>query len=78
MFYLTFIIIGREDYNGNPIAVNVPTGVMMQAFMVNIINNNIVECIERFNVRIISVTTCGVAIGNDNMSEVIITDDDGK
>ena len=50
----------------------------MQAFMVNIINNNIVECIDRFNVRIISVTTCGVAIGNDNMSEVIITDDDSK
>ena len=50
----------------------------MQTFMINIINNNIAECVERFNVRIISVTTCGVTIGNNNMSEVIITDDDSK
>ena len=50
----------------------------MQTFMINIVNNNVKECIESFNVRIISVTTCGVAIGNNNMSEVIITDDDSK
>ena len=58
--------------------VNVPAGVMMHPFMINIINLNVVECIERFTVRIISVTTCGVTIGSDNMSEVIITDDDSK
>ena len=70
--------IGSEDYNGGPKVVNVPAGVMMQIFMINIIDNNIEECIERFNVRIISVTTCGVVVGNNNMSEVIITDDDSK
>ena len=50
----------------------------MQTFLINIINNSIDECIENFNVRIISVTTCGVTVGNNNMSEVIITDDDSK
>ena len=70
--------IGSEDYNGSSKAVNVPPGVMMQTFMINIIDNNIEECIERFNVRIISVTTCRVTVGNNNISEVIITDDDSK
>ena len=50
----------------------------MQTFMINIIDNNIDECIERFNVRIISVSTCGVAVGNNDISEVIIRDDDSK
>ena len=58
--------------------VDVPAGMMFQTFMITIINNNIVECIERFNVRIISVTTCGVTVGNVNMSEVLITDDNSK
>ena len=70
--------IGSKDYNGSPKVVNVPAGVMMQTFMLNIIDNNIEECIERFNVRIISVTTCGVTVGSNNISEVIITDDDSK
>ena len=46
--------------------------------MISIINNSIVECIERFNAMITSVTTCGVTIGTNIMSEVVITDDDGK
>ena len=58
--------------------INVTTGVVTQTFMINIINNNVVECVERFNVRITSVTTCGVTIGTNNMSEVVITDDDSK
>ena len=45
--------------------------------MISIINNSIVECIETFNVMITSVTTCGVTIGTNNMSEVVITDNDG-
>ena len=70
--------IGSEDYNGSSKVVNVPAGVMMHTFLINIINNDIEECIESFNVRIISVTTCGVVVGNNNISEVIITDDDSK
>ena len=58
--------------------VNVPAGVTTQPLAINIIDNNITECNEAFNVTIVSVTTCGVTIGSNNISEVMITDDDGK
>ena len=50
----------------------------MQTFTINIIDNDIVECNETFNVTMMSVTTCGVTIGSNRISEVIIRDDDGK
>ena len=58
--------------------VNVTAGVMTQSFTVPIVDNNIVECNKTFIVTILSVTTCGVTIGNNNRSEVRIADDDGK
>ena len=70
--------IAGEDYNGSPITINVPGGVTMQMFTINIAENNIVECNETFNVIMMSVTTCGVTIGSNRISEVIIRDDDGK
>ena len=70
--------VAGEDYNGSPITVDVPAGVTMQQLLINIIDNNIVECNETFTIAMISVTTCGVTIGNNNNSEVMIRDDDGK
>ena len=70
--------IAGEDYNGSPITVNVPAGVAMQPLAINIIDNSIVECNEIFNVTMVSVTTCGVTIPSNRISEVIIRDDDGK
>ena len=67
-----------QDYTGGTRVVNVPAGVMMQSFTVAISDNGIVECDETFIVTIMSVTTCGVTIGSNNMSEVTITDDDSK
>ena len=67
-----------EDYTGGSRMVAVPAGVMMQSFTIDIVNNSIVECDETFTVTISSVTTCGVTIGRDNSTEVIITDDDSK
>ena len=58
--------------------VNVTTGAMIQSFTVPIVDNNIVECNETFIVTILSVTTCGVTIGDTYRSEVRIADDDGK
>ena len=55
--------IAGEDYNGSPITVNIPAGVIMQPLAINIIDNNIVECNEMFNVTMVSMTTCGVTIG---------------
>ena len=58
--------------------VDVPAGVMIQSFMVAIVDDDIVQCHETFIVTILSVAACGVTIGNNNRSEVRITDDDGK
>ena len=68
------LYIDGEDYTGNSMTVNTPAGVTTQPLTINIINNNIVECDETFNVTIVSVTTCGVTIGSNNISEVMITD----
>ena len=70
-------IIDGEDYSGKT-TVNVPTGVTTQPLIINIIDNDILECDETFNVAIVSVTACGVTIGSNNISEVMIKDDDGK
>ena len=70
--------IAGEDYNGNPMSVNISAGVMRQSFAIDIINDNIVECNEIFNVAIVSVTACGVTIGSNNRSEVTIKDNNGK
>ena len=67
-----------EDYDGTIKDIIIPPGVTMQTLKINVVNNNIVECHETFNVTIVSVTTCGVTIGSNNNSEVMITDDDGK
>ena len=50
----------------------------MQPFTINIIDNDIVECNETFSVTMVSVTTCGVTIGSNRISEVMIRNDDGK
>ena len=73
-------LVAGEDYIGSPIRVNVSVDVTMQPLTINIIdNNNIVECNEMFNVTMVSVrTTCGVTIGSNRISEVMIRDDDGK
>ena len=49
----------------------------MQPLTINILDNNIVECNEMFNVAMVSVNTCGVTIGSDRIGEVMIRDDDG-
>ena len=50
---------------------------MRRSFTIDILDDNIVECIETFKVTISSVTTCGVTIGSVSDTEVRITDDDG-
>ena len=51
---------------------------MTHPFTIMIVDNNIVECIETFNVAIVSVTTCGVTIGSNDRTVVRIADDDGR
>lgn len=66
-----------EDYNGGRITVIIPAGALSHLFAINITNDNIAECNETFSLAMKSVSLCGVAIGSDNTSEVVIIDDDG-
>ena len=68
----------RDDYIGGSIIANVSSGVLLQSFNINIVDDNIVECSEKYNVTITSVSSCGVTIGTSINSEVTITDNDSK
>ena len=70
--------VAGEDYNGSHITVNVPSGVKIQSFTINITDSSIVKCNEKFNVVLLSVTTCGVTIGHNKITEVIIRDAKSK
>ena len=58
--------------------IAIPVEVITESFIINITDNNIVECRESFNVAIVSVTGSGVTTGNIDNTEVIILDNDGK
>ena len=66
------------DYNKLVRTITIPPGVTSQSFTMSIINDKIIECNETFNVTMTSITTCGVTIGSNRISEVMIKDDDGK
>ena len=70
--------VEEEDYTGGIMMVNIPAGVMTQQFTVFITDNNVVECVETFNVTISSITTCGVTKGSVSNAEVQIIDDESK
>ena len=56
----------------------IPAGDTTGPVMINIADDNIVECSESFNLRIVSVSDGGVITGSVNTTEVIIMDSDGK
>ena len=73
-----YTYIAGEDYNGSTITIVVPAGVTIQPLTINIPDNKIVDCDKTFNVTMVSVTNCGITIGSNRISEVMIRDDDGK
>lgn len=58
--------------------VSVPARESTQSFKISIKPRSLVECNEIFNVRIKSVSSCGVTIGSNNTAEVTITDNNSK
>ena len=64
------------DYNQRRVSVMIDPGTTRQPFTINIINDNIIECIEAFSLSI-EGTWCGLNTSNGR-AEVIIIDDDGK
>ena len=78
LFHLTTVtVFAGEDFKQQVISVIIPPGVSTQLLTVNITDDNIVEYDETFRLVLVSVSNCGVIIGNYNNSEVIITDNDG-
>lgn len=67
----------EEDYNQQSVAVTIPPGSMMKHYTINIINDDIIECIEAFTLSIMD-TWCGVNTDDNSNAQVIIIDDDGK
>ena len=51
---------------------------MTHPVTINIVDDNVVECNEVFNVKILSIESCGFMIGSNNSSVVTIRDDDSK
>ena len=72
------LTLDGEDYNGSMEMITIPPGVMTQSFTISITDDNLVECVETFTVRILSVTTCGVTVGSVNNALVMILDDASK
>ena len=66
------LTLDGPDYNGSMEMITIPPGVMTQSFTISITDDNLVECVETFTVRILSVTTC---VRN---TQVRIIDDDSK
>ena len=77
VFHVMFYLAG-EDYSRVSLTDSISAGITMWPLIINIIDNNIVECNETFNVTILSVAHCGVTIGNTSNSEVMISDNDGN
>ena len=80
MFIYCFAqITGTKDYQRKSITVMVPADKISVTFAVNIINDDVSECNETFSLMLsIPTPPCGVVIGKNNTSEVIIRDDDGR
>ena len=72
------LTLDEQDYNGSLEMITIPPGVMTQSFTISITDDNLVECVETFTVRILSVTTCGVTVGSVRNAQIMIIDDDSK
>ena len=69
-----YVTTDITDYSGT---ITITAGTTTLPFTMDIINDNLAECIERFNITIVSANICGIVVGNDSNSRVIIIDDDG-
>ena len=73
-------MLGRGiDYDSGPFNLIIPAGGTSYQFSIEIINDNILESFEIFNLTInpLSLPT-NVSVGNPNQTMVLIIDNDGK
>lgn len=69
---------GTADYNPQSFPVTIAPGNVTHQFIIDIINDNIVECNETFSLSIPTEGTwCGLN-NNNGSAQVTIVNDDGK
>ena len=77
MLYYKYIGDG-DDYVSGPYNITIPAGRTIVSFDVSIIDNNIYEQREQFDVYIEQISTLsGVHIGSSYIATVVIADDSG-
>ena len=73
------ILLGNADYNSGPYNVTFPAGVTSVSFDVTIIDDNILELNEQFDLTIISSSLPnGFTVDNPSQATVTIIDDDSE
>ena len=70
------LTLDGEDYSGRMEMIAIPARVITLSITISITDDNLVECVETFIVRILSVTTCGVTVGSVSIAQVRIIGDD--
>ena len=61
------------------ITVSVTAEEMLTSFTINIIDDEIIECDETFNLTLkVPVSTCGAVNGVTDTTEMTMTDNDGR
>ena len=68
---------GGIDYFSGPYTIQIPAGIRIVPFNISIVNDMLLENIERFVLNIINLPS-GIIRGDHYQATVIIFDDDGK
>lgn len=76
--YAILLLCTDEDYHMENTTVYVPDGVISQSFIINITDDEILECNETFIVTIRNFSICGFIIGRVDTTGVVIFADGGK
>ena len=75
---LGFVTDGK-DYRRDSTAVSIASGEISKSFTIYIINDDITECDETFNLTLsVPASTCEAVNGTTNTAEVVIQHDDGR
>ena len=76
---ITINFTGGEDYISGLYNVTFPAGEITSSFVVSIINDNVLESDEQFDITIDTTSLPdGITVGSTGSSTVTIMDDDGK
>lgn len=73
------LLLGNVDYDSGPYAVTFPAGMASTSFNVPIIDDNVVELVEQFDLTIdTSSLPNGFTVDDPSQVMVTITDDDSE